>query len=89
MRDPIVVTGMGVVSPLGCSVEGMWRRLIASESGLRRLPDDIVPDIDAKVAGIVPSKGEHPDGFGFGGVNASIVIKRVPQRETDASVPEG
>ncbi|GLS45384.1 beta-ketoacyl-ACP synthase II [Methylobacterium brachythecii] len=63
MREPIVVTGMGVASPLGCSVEGMWRRLIASESGLRRLPDDIVPDIDAKVAGLVPSKEEHPDGF--------------------------
>ncbi|KST57675.1 3-oxoacyl-ACP synthase [Methylobacterium sp. GXS13] len=63
MREPIVITGMGVVSPLGCSVEGMWRRLIASESGLRRLPDDIVPDIDAKVAGIVPAKGEDGDGF--------------------------
>lgn len=63
MREPIVVTGMGVVSPLGCSVEGMWRRLIASESGLRRLPDYIVPDIDAKVGGIVPSKDEDPNGF--------------------------
>ena len=63
MREPIVVTGMGVVSPLGCSVEGLWRRLIASESGLRRLPHDIVPDIDAKVGGIVPSKDEDPDGF--------------------------
>jgi len=63
MREPIVITGMGVVSPLGCSVEGMWRRLIASESGLRRLPDDIVPDIEAKVGGIVPHKDENPDGF--------------------------
>jgi 3-oxoacyl-[acyl-carrier-protein] synthase II len=63
MREPVVVTGMGVVSPLGCSVEGMWRRLIASGSGLRRLPDDIVPDIDAKVAGIVPSRQEDADGF--------------------------
>ncbi|SDA33043.1 3-oxoacyl-[acyl-carrier-protein] synthase II [Methylobacterium sp. UNC378MF] len=63
MREPIVVTGMGVVSPLGCSVEGMWRRLIAAESGLRRLPDDIVPDIDAKVGGIVPSRDEDADGF--------------------------
>ena len=63
MREPIVVIGMGVASPLGCSVEGMWRRLIASESGLRRLLDDIVPDIDAKVGGIVPSKDEDLDGF--------------------------
>ncbi|SFU93137.1 3-oxoacyl-[acyl-carrier-protein] synthase II [Methylobacterium sp. 174MFSha1.1] len=63
MREPIVVTGMGVASPLGCSVEGMWKRLIAGESGLRRLPDDIVPDIEAKVAGIVPSRGEDAEGF--------------------------
>jgi 3-oxoacyl-[acyl-carrier-protein] synthase II len=63
MRDPIVVTGMGVVSPLGCSVEGMWRRLITSQSGLGRLPESIVPDIDAKVAGIVASREESPDGF--------------------------
>lgn len=40
----------------------MWRRLIGSESGLRRLPDNIVPDIDAKVAGMVPAK-EDADGF--------------------------
>lgn len=63
MRERIVVTGMGVVSPLGCSVEGMWHRLVASGSGLRRLPDDLVPDIDAKVAGLVPSRDEDPDGF--------------------------
>jgi 3-oxoacyl-[acyl-carrier-protein] synthase II len=59
----IVVTGMGVVSPLGCGVEPMWDRLINGRSGLRRLPDAIVPDIDAKIAGLVLTREEDPDGF--------------------------
>jgi 3-oxoacyl-(acyl-carrier-protein) synthase len=39
MSTPIVVTGMGVVSPLGADVETMWQRLIAGQSGVRRLAD--------------------------------------------------
>ena len=31
--DPIVVTGMGVVSPLGVGVPTMWRRLTSGERG--------------------------------------------------------
>ena len=37
----IVVTGMGVVSPLGTGTEAAWARLIAGQSGLRRLPADL------------------------------------------------
>lgn len=61
--DPVVVTGMGVVSPLGCSIEGFWSRLVAGSSGLKRLPDALVPDVDAKVGGMVLSKDDDPDGF--------------------------
>ena len=63
MTAPIVVTGMGVVSPLGCDVEVMWQRLIDGRSGVRRLSDEIVPDVDSKVGGVVPSREEDPDGF--------------------------
>ncbi|MET0408814.1 MAG: beta-ketoacyl synthase N-terminal-like domain-containing protein, partial [Hyphomicrobium sp.] len=52
-RPRIVVTGMGVVSPLGGNVETTWTRLIAGQSGIRRLDDAIVPDVDCKVAGVV------------------------------------
>ncbi|MDR3494534.1 MAG: beta-ketoacyl-ACP synthase II [Ancalomicrobiaceae bacterium] len=51
----IVVTGMGVVSPLGTGVEAAWARLTASRSGLRALSGPIVEDVPAKVAGVVPS----------------------------------
>lgn len=54
----IVVTGMGVVSPLGTGTEAAWARLIAGQSGLRRLPADLAPDVPAQVAGTVQSKTE-------------------------------
>ena len=52
----IVVTGMGVVSPLGTGTEAAWARLIAGQSGLRRLPADLAPDVPAQVAGTVQPK---------------------------------
>lgn len=33
----VVVTGMGVVSPLGCDLDRFWRRLVAGESGVREI----------------------------------------------------
>jgi 3-oxoacyl-[acyl-carrier-protein] synthase II len=58
----VVVTGMGLVSPLGCGVEIGWRRLLAGESGVRRLPDALVADLPAKVGGVVQDKSEDAVG---------------------------
>src|SRR5262245_35136743 len=58
----VVVTGTGLVSPLGCGVEVAWRRLLAGQSGLRRLPDAVVSDVAAKVGGVVPDLGEDAAG---------------------------
>ncbi|ASY79456.1 beta-ketoacyl-ACP synthase II [Pectobacterium polaris] len=60
----IVITGMGIVSPLGCNVEHVWSSLLNRESGIRSLPDEICHDIPCKVAGIVPAVDENPE-FGF------------------------
>ncbi|MGO1080306.1 beta-ketoacyl-ACP synthase II [Inquilinus sp. CA228] len=57
----IVVTGMGAVSPLANGVEASWRRLLAGRSGLRRLPEEMVVDLAAKVGGVVPSIAEDPE----------------------------
>nr|WP_029226135.1 beta-ketoacyl-ACP synthase II [Burkholderia ubonensis] len=50
----IVVTGMGIVSPLGCEIESVWSRLLKGHSGLAGLPDDITEGIATKVGGVVP-----------------------------------
>ena len=57
----IVVTGLGVVSPLGTGTEAAWARLIAGQSGLRRLPADLAPDVPAQVAGTVQPKTEDAE----------------------------
>ncbi len=58
----VVVTGMGVVSPLGCGVEFVWERLIAGRSGIRRLTDALVPDVPSKIGGVVPSIDDDSEG---------------------------
>jgi len=50
----VVVTGLGLVTPLGCGVEATWDRLIKGESGLRAIQSFDVSDIPAKIAGQVP-----------------------------------
>ncbi len=54
----VVVTGMGLVSPLGSGVEVVWARLLAGRSGLRKLPDEVVADLPTKVGGSVPTLAE-------------------------------
>ena len=58
----VVVTGLGMVTPLGTGVQTNWRRLIAGDSGLRLIDRFDVSDLPAKVAGLVPPDGE-PGGF--------------------------
>lgn len=51
----VVVTGMGIASPLGVGVEHVWRRLIAGESGIRAIQSFDTTDLTAKIAGEVPA----------------------------------
>lgn len=62
-EDPIVVTGMGAVSPLGVSVDTNWQRLSAGESGIVRNTRFDVADYGAHVAGLVPDKADDAHGF--------------------------
>jgi len=50
----VVVTGMGIVSPLGVGVERVWKRLINAESGIGSIQSFDVSDLPAKIAGQVP-----------------------------------
>lgn len=75
----IVVTGMGIVSPLGCGVEPVWHRLLAGRSGLRALPEEMVGDLPAKVGGVVPTKEEDSDA----GFDPEIAASPKDQRKMD------
>jgi 3-oxoacyl-[acyl-carrier-protein] synthase II len=50
----VVVTGMGVVSPLGVGAENVWNRLLKAESGIRGVQSCDVTDLPCKIAGQVP-----------------------------------
>ncbi|HEY5278771.1 MAG TPA: beta-ketoacyl-ACP synthase II [Pseudolabrys sp.] len=50
----VVVTGMGMVTPLGCGVEATWARLIKGESGAKKVDTFEVSDVAAKVACVIP-----------------------------------
>ena len=50
----VVVTGMGMVTPLACGVEATWSRLIAGKSGARKIDTFEVSDITCKIAGVIP-----------------------------------
>ena len=61
--DPIVVTGMGVVSPLGVGVPTMWSRLTSGRSGIVQNDRFDTEGFGSTIAGLVPAKPADPDGF--------------------------
>ena len=58
----VVVTGLGMVSPLACGVEATWRRLLAGEAAAARVENFDVSDIACQIAAQVP-RGADPDAF--------------------------
>jgi 3-oxoacyl-[acyl-carrier-protein] synthase II len=50
----VVVTGMGMVTPLGCGVEPSWRRLVAGASGARKVDTFDVSDLPSRIACMIP-----------------------------------
>lgn len=50
----VVVTGMGMITPLGYGVKANWERLINGESGIRSIEKFDTSDLPAKIAGQVP-----------------------------------
>ncbi|WP_284176809.1 beta-ketoacyl-ACP synthase II [Rhabdaerophilum sp. SD176] len=62
MLRRVVVTGLGMVTPLGCGVEASWSGILAGKSAARRIETFDVSDIAAKIACIIP-RGEGPNAF--------------------------
>ncbi|MDH3232909.1 MAG: beta-ketoacyl-ACP synthase II [Alphaproteobacteria bacterium] len=57
----VVVTGLGIVAPLGVGIEAVWKRLIEGESGITGVQGFDVSDLPAKIAGVLP-RGETSEG---------------------------
>ncbi|HEX4556020.1 MAG TPA: beta-ketoacyl-ACP synthase II [Xanthobacteraceae bacterium] len=57
----VVVTGLGMVSPLACGVEATWSRLLKGESGARRIEKFEVSDLPARIACQIP-RGDGQNG---------------------------
>ncbi|HXE28551.1 MAG TPA: beta-ketoacyl-ACP synthase II, partial [Stellaceae bacterium] len=74
----VVVTGLGLVTPLGIGVEHVWKRLLNSESGIGAIQSFDVSDLPAKIAGQVP-RGETA----AGNFNADDWVPPKDQRKMD------
>ncbi len=57
----VVITGLGMVTPLGCGADITWKRLLEGESGVRRIEHFEVSDLAARIAAQVP-KDESVEG---------------------------
>ena len=80
----VVVTGMGLVTPLGVGLDHNWARLTAGESGARTIDKFDVSDLPAKIAAQVP-RGDGSDGT----FNADDFVSSKEQRRIDEFIVYG
>jgi 3-oxoacyl-[acyl-carrier-protein] synthase II len=77
----VVITGMGIVSPLGTGIDKVWKNLIAGKSGIRKITQMDVSDITSQIGGNVPLPGmDAYDDYGF---NPDTVMEPSAQRKVD------
>jgi 3-oxoacyl-[acyl-carrier-protein] synthase II len=74
----VVVTGIGLVTPLGVGIEQNWKSLIEGKSGIRGIESFDVSDLPARIAGMVP-RGATADGL----FNADDWVLPKDQRKLD------
>lgn len=81
----VVITGMGIVSPLGVGVDKNWAELTNGKSGLRKITRFDASDMSSQIAGMVPYKSEGAaDGF-----NADDTLAPKEQKKVDTFILYG
>lgn len=73
----VVVTGLGMLSPLGVGVDVNWSRITAGQTGIRRITSFNVEDLSSQVAGQVP-RGDDEGEF-----NCDRFIEPKDQKKMD------
>jgi len=74
----VVVTGLGLITPLGVGVEHNWQEITGSKSGIGAIQSFDVSDLPSKIAGQVP-RGDSADGS----FNADDYMSPKDQRRVD------
>ena len=77
----VVVTGLGLVTPLGCGVEATWANILAGKSGAKRIDDFQVDDITCQIAHRLPL-GNYAEGK----YNPDEWMETKEQRKVDAFI---
>lgn len=83
----VVVTGLGIISPLGTGLDLNWSAITAGKSGLRKIRSFDASDIASQVAGEVPTKTETEDGPGH--FDISKFIDHKEQKKMDKFIHYG
>ncbi|MEM7601320.1 MAG: beta-ketoacyl-ACP synthase II [Verrucomicrobiota bacterium] len=87
MERRVVITGMGLVSPVGNDLDTFWSNLVAGKSGIGRISDPSLADYDCKIAGEVkdftakeffsnPKDARRADRFAQLGMAASVMAMK-------------
>lgn len=79
----VVITGMGIVSPVGTGVEYAWKNVLAGKSGVKKIDSFDASDLASQIAG-VPQVGTEPGMF-----NPDAVVEPREQRKLDKSIIYG
>ncbi|MAF97179.1 MAG: beta-ketoacyl-[acyl-carrier-protein] synthase II [Micavibrio sp.] len=83
----VVITGMGMVTPLGMGVDHNWKTITEGKSGIRQIEHFDISDITSKIAGVVPrTSDENPTNGDF---NADLYHEPKEQRKTDIFITYG
>jgi len=77
----VVITGMGMVTPLGQGVDHNWAEITNGKSGIRKIEHFKCDDISSQIAGIIPTTdSETPK---TGEFNANLFVEPKEQRKID------
>ena len=84
MRE-VVVTGIGLVTPLGVGNEVNWKRLISGKSGINKIRNFSTDDLPCKIAGQIPNKENDNEG----GINFEDWLDAKELRRIDRFIAYG